>query len=442
MIKTLHGRPPRGPSLPEQAQNTTPKLPIEIWWVILEIVLDLGPVVLENFAPCEILLAHEYFLGALITQSAARRHGFTLKSCLRQVCKAWKQIVDHIGMDHQQIQERKYTNTQEANERPITLNTKHHPMVTFERYTSSIQGIPVKYRYTHPVYTLKIRISSISQYRRDSARMESLSDVISFPKPLRALNLYMDACKGPMGLLKDIEEMSIPLTVLSLFLQDPLILQTRLTAPTLVSLFISIPPFEGELIWADPSRYRWKLPALCNLSLVEQETYRSHSSFIISPTHPFYIELLKHHMLNLRSLLMHPMTMQVYNQESPLCWANMPRLQVLATNFSNRATTSRRHYSGVSRSNSIRHLIQFHWESASISMGGELHKCIRMCTQLESVTVIDRSGFVVEWMNGWSRKEIAKFLNLCNERGITVWSQNSVLSPRRVIVTMSTRRRK
>ncbi|PVF92644.1 hypothetical protein CPB86DRAFT_174935 [Serendipita vermifera] len=444
MIRTLHRRPLRGRSSPEQAQSTTPGLPLEVWWAILEISLCSSPAALEYFAPCEILLAHDYFLRNWDTQSVAQSHAVTLKRNLRQVCKSWRHIVDNIDIDYHQIQVYKYTNGRgqyATNEQPITMNTRLYTMLTFETVTSLVHLIPVKYRYTHPISAMKMQTIP-SVYHNAFANIESLSDIVSFPGQLKVLNLYMDACKGPMDLLKGIQEISIPLTTLSLLVTRPLLLQTCLTIPTLDSLFASIPSSQRERIWTDPSRYQWSLPNLRNLSLVERDLDGSRPAFGVPSTHPFYVELLKHNMLNLRSLLVFPITIQVYDQSSPLCWTNMPKLQVLATNFSRHVATFRlgAHLSRTSKSNSVRHLVQFDRGWLSSEMGLELCRCIGMCTQLESITIVDR-GSAVDWMTVRPCKEMVKFRDLCNERGITIWSQWDSLSPREIVDTMAARKR-
>ncbi|CAG8766753.1 4836_t:CDS:1, partial [Acaulospora colombiana] len=236
-----------------------------------------------------------------------------------------------------------------------------------------------------------------------------------------------------VNLLKDIQKMSIPLTTLSLFLTDALILQTCLTIPTLISLFTSVPSFLGKRTWADISQYQWSLPALRDLSLVEHKHRSSWYSSDVWPTHPFYIELLKRHLLNLQSLLMHPMTTHVYDPMSPLCWTKMPNLQVLATEFGNRpaAFLSRLHFLPISRSGSVRHLIQFGQFPVGNRAETGLCRYIPMCTRLESVTIVDYD--VGKWTSVETSKEMAKFRDICRGRGITVWAQRDVHFPRQLV---------
>ncbi|PVF91244.1 hypothetical protein CPB86DRAFT_830679 [Serendipita vermifera] len=379
IIKTLNiSHPPRGRSLPEKPQHTTPSLPLEIWWVILEMALYSSPTVLEYFAPSEIALAYGYCSGGLNTHAVMQRQNATLKKCLRQVCKGWKGIIDSIRTDYQPVPEGEYRNGQlfEENEQPTILDTRQYTMITVEAEASSLRKVLIKFRYTHPVSALTMRTVSPPYYDSDDsfAHIESLSDIVSFPKQLKVFRLHMDGSNGSIDLLKGIQEMSIPLTTLSLFLTDSLILQTCLTIPTLVNLLISIPYFEEEGTRMDPWRYQWKLPALRNLSLAQPSDDNSWSSYRLTSAHPFYIELLKRHRSNLQSLLIDPMTMQVHDQASPLC----------------------------------------------NSMGYELCTYIRRCTRLESVTLMNR-GTAVEWMDADTI------------RGIPIWSQSDVLNPSKIV---------
>ncbi|PVF91245.1 hypothetical protein CPB86DRAFT_386709 [Serendipita vermifera] len=244
----------------------------------------------------------------------------------------------------------------------------------------------------------------------------------------------MDRSKGPMDLLQGIQEMSIPLATLSLFLTDTLILHTCLIIPTLVNLSISVPSPGEEGIWEDPSRYQWKLPALRNLSIAQPQDHNSWSIYKLTPTHPFYIELLKQHKSNLQSLLMDPMTAQVHDQASPLWWANMPNLQVLATNFCYISPINRGRFNfpRISRSKSVRHFIHFDEGGFSSWMGSDLCGYIRLCPRLESITLVNRDTAVksmtVDPVGG-----MTDLRDLCIKRGIPIWSQSDVLKPRKIV---------
>ncbi|PVF90987.1 hypothetical protein CPB86DRAFT_820876 [Serendipita vermifera] len=379
MIKRLNSHLPRGRSLPGRAENTTPSLPPEIWWVIFETALYSSLTMLDTFVPCDIVLAHGYFLGGLDMQAVIRHLTVTLRKSLRQVCKAWKHIIDNIRIDYRQIQPHK---------------TRHNARTLIKSWSDNGAAAPKQ------LGALILRRSKIS-----------------------------------MDILKDFLKTSIPLTTLSLHLTDALILQTCLTIPTVVNLFVSIASSreEQERIWTDPSRYRWKLPALHNLSLSQR---KSDLSDQIISSHPFYIELLKQHKHNLRSLLMDPMTKQVHSRASPVWWVKMPKLQVLATNFCCyffRISPGRIILPWNSKSTSVRHLIHFDdGRFAVVSMGFFLARCIRSCTRLESVTVVNR-GTAVKRMTVNPVEVMTRLRDLCIKRDIPIWSQSDVLKPKKIV---------
>ncbi|PVF91167.1 hypothetical protein CPB86DRAFT_399606 [Serendipita vermifera] len=154
----------------------------------------------------------------------------------------------------------------------------------------------------------------------------------------------------------------------------------------------------------------------------------------MTSTHPFYIEILKHHRLNLQSLLMDPMTVQVHNQASPLWWINMPNLQVLATDFCDfsQIRPGRFNFLRTSRSDSVRHLIHFDHGALSSRMGFELCRYIPMCTRLEGITLVN-DGVAVEWMTVRPVVGMTELRDLCIKRGIPIWSRSDVLKPRKIV---------
>ncbi|CAG8634430.1 6740_t:CDS:2 [Acaulospora colombiana] len=241
---------------------------------------------------------------------------------------------------------------------------------------------------------------------------------------------------------------SIPVTTLSLFLKFPGSLQISLYIPTLANLFLSIPVYDPQdWLWGDPSNFRWKLPALHNLAIIERYDRRPGPPSIALPsTHSFFLNLLTGHFSSIRSLLIHPMTLQVSSQHSSLCWKKMPKLQTLATNFSDRDVPShRKHFFNKQtqdiESKSVRHLIQFHlWAAGSTSMASELQSHIHACTNLESVTMVNAPGFDTRnWVTMRPEKEIVQLIKLCDRRNIDLWEQDRLCTLRKLTVQDSKR---
>jgi hypothetical protein len=429
------------PASTNQVQNTLPSLPIEIWWIIFEMVIFTGLLMLDEFESYEIHTAYEYFLDPIRFSSGQcipRRLAVTRKRKLREVCKAWKQTIDSINLDYRNTLECTHLDRKGlflVDEWPPkqglgTVDTSHCKRLILEVYPVYGQGLRIGFRYTHPISALTVRALGGNRF----AHLRSLSDIMSFPDQLKVLDLDLEKCKASMGLLKDLNGIpSVPLTTLSLSLKAPDVLQTSLTVPTLISLFLSIPPYDPEVwLWGDPSNFKWTFPALRNLSLIERHYRRSSlPSTMLPSTHHFFANLLKIHLSLIRSLLIQPMSAQVSNQDSSLCWKNMPNLQTLATNFSDISisTDSKYHFGRTPRtrkSDSVRHLIQFHLGSTgSVSMAKELQKYVRACSRLESVTMVDAPGFdITRWSTMKPEKEIIQLLKLCDERGIKVLAQD------------------
>lgn len=419
-------------------------------------VLYSAPVVMEDFEPYEIPMVFEYLskwsprMNTEIKRVATGR-----KRSLRQVCKAWKQIIDTISPEYPPIRGHRFLDTEgefEANhrlpkdeQRPKILETCRYPTILAEVTITYATDVPIKIEYTHPVSALTLQISRTSDAYNGFAYMESISNILSFPNQLRTLSLDIPACKGSVDLLKDLQKPSISLTTLSLFLEDSHILQTCLSISTLVNLFVSITR-SGK--WRRSSRFKWTLPALRNLYIIERNKDPTDNTFIVqSSTHPFFIELLRNHSFKLQSLIIHPMTKQISDEDSPLCWKNMPNLKALTTDFSDKSGPTSHHWyssarnSHLAESTSVLDLTQFNFDEANSAFVAGLQKCICACPKLKSVTMINVPNFHgKEFRSTKYRKKIIKLLKLCDERNITVWEQDSTFQPRRIVSTKLMRR--
>ncbi|PVF92641.1 hypothetical protein CPB86DRAFT_790956, partial [Serendipita vermifera] len=90
-----------GERLQEQAQTSSLSLPLEIWWIILEMASDYGPILMGDFYPCDIVAALAYFSDQSPHTSAqivARGLAARWRKFLKQVCRSWKHIIDNIGI--------------------------------------------------------------------------------------------------------------------------------------------------------------------------------------------------------------------------------------------------------------------------------------------------------------------------------------------------------
>ncbi|PVF92639.1 hypothetical protein CPB86DRAFT_819462 [Serendipita vermifera] len=424
-------------------QRTPLGLPVEIWLFIFELVLYPGPVMMANPEPCEIYTAFEYFnypskeaqRNVIHKRLVQRRKGR-----LRQVCKMWKEMVDGIETDYRSTLERKNTRTQSIYLDSRSLFGKLIKTITGEYENLEVEIHPtfeanwrIEIPYTNPVSSFTLNILKEEQ----TVHLETLYDIVSFPRQLVILELYMRACTAAMEVLRDIETMPIPLTTLSLFLEKPEVLNTCITVPSLVDLYLSVPTHdEKSWSWRDPWNFRWILPAVRNLSLLERQA--EHQTTILSYTHPFFSELLNNHLLNIHSLLIYPITMQIIGQDSPLGWQRMPNLQVLATNFDFSNTYSRQTYDipknlRIPKSSSVRHLIQFQlWIVDLASMSNGLQKFVNACPKLESVTMSNFLGLGADGRDKF-KEEIVELLKLCDERRVDVWLHDVIRHSRKPV---------
>ncbi|PVF92637.1 hypothetical protein CPB86DRAFT_174888 [Serendipita vermifera] len=243
----------------------------------------------------------------------------------------------------------------------------------------------------------------------------------------------MESCKIPMTVLQDIQLMSIRLTALCLHLENSSPIQASLCIPTLASLFLSIPAYNAQ-DWPSghPSSFSWTLPMLQNLAIIERYAGRPNAPLTALPsTHPFFSDLLQGHFSSIRSLLMHPMTVQVSGQHSPLCWKKMPNLQALATNFSDRDVPIYGNYLfrrvlHNSKSGSVHHLIQFHlWAVDLTALSKELQHYIQACTNLESILLVNVPSLETRsWSFHLPNNKVGKLIKLCDKRGIKLYKQD------------------
>jgi hypothetical protein len=365
-----------GTTPPEQMTAGPSCLPSDIWWIILEMFLYPGPNVMEELEPSEICIAAQYFhdpMPYLDSRAVEQRTAVRRKRKLSGVCKIWKEISEKLTTMYRFTSERQYNdregrflvkgqsfNSEYTIPEPLAVaHTNQCTRLLVKIHPRDRQKLRINFQYTHPVPNLTLRVFPGTIHK--STYLTSLSDIISFPEQLRVLNLYLEACKTSDHIFRDLQEMSIPLTTLSLFLETSDPLQAPLTIPTLVSLFLSVPSYERTGCVGRPLSFGWTLPALLNLSLIERYTHPTIPRLAILPsTHAFFAELLSYHMRNIRSLLIHPMTLQISNQDSPLCWKHMPNLQTLATNFSDGNPVSNyRDSRGGTLPSPVRHLIHF-----------------------------------------------------------------------------------
>jgi hypothetical protein len=396
-----------------------PSLPYEIWIIIFEMVIYSNIMVQMVFEPLQIEAGFACLTNRnLCSQQTAQKTVLDTRKALRMVCCSWKQMIDSIELNDRWVVDHRFTESCD----PMPVNTSNSARLNITYL------IPPKYsylplRWTHSIPTVSLRIFTGSSSNLGFAT--SLRDLMSFPEQIKALDLECEIFDGLKGVLKDLQVVSVQLTTLCLTLWRTDALQISLTIPTLVNLFLSIPIYDDH-----PPSCQWIFPALRNLSLHENQHYNP--QFILRSTNSFFVEILKNHLQYIESLLVFPMTQQIFRQGSPLCWIRMPKLQVLATNFGwidiistfKELALKRELY--ILKSTSIRHLIQLQMyavEPRQVASG--LEKYLISCNQLEDITLVDPSDDLTMLLKrGSGSKAIKNLLKTCDDKRIQIWRQD------------------
>ncbi|PVG01663.1 hypothetical protein CPB86DRAFT_871068 [Serendipita vermifera] len=310
------------PQPEEKRPGPLPHLPVELWFVIIQMAIRPSLVVDLEFEPFEIEQAHIHIDGTSKTsEEAAQRVVSRNKQNLGAVCRSWKELVDSIDT----LWAWDVTYSEGAS--PIT---DPYQCPRLNQHHSIPSGSQINSKYTHPVSYLSMDVTFHDYHHHGPIHMTSLKETISFPEHLRVLSLHIEQCRASKDALRDIEVMHIPLTTLGLRTNSVDILQTSLEIPTLVSLFMTIPE-HNETSWDNPPSYfRWNFPSLRNFWW---DVYRPAAAQYLPHGHPLFLEILRNHFESIRSLRINPIASEVANRYSSLCWVKMPNLQALATKF-------------------------------------------------------------------------------------------------------------
>ncbi|PVF95005.1 hypothetical protein CPB86DRAFT_828216 [Serendipita vermifera] len=371
-------------------------LPNEIWVVILEWAVRPSHLLDLSFEGIEIDEVHQSLWSPWKKDQSSPYKPSRTNSRLRLVCRLWNEIIKYIMPDQWDgiLEHSSSRRTYPTEECSRVIDTKGYARLN--EFWPSDWEENIKITYTQPISTLAL-YSSGSRWRVPR-RMDSLSDIISFPKELRALLLRFESCELPPKLLQYLETRTPVLTTLALHLAYKIpVFQEPLEIPTLKTLFISI-THRYEPMWKEEAvSFRWIFPSLTNLSLEERDV-----EYTLAPNHPFFTQLMRHNFSTVKSLRLDPMIAQVANLQSALAWTKWPNLKVLATNFV-RFVSIRTNMQFQAKeispipSSSIRHLIELGkptcppWKISS-----QLIMCIKLCKKIETVTLLgDRDRYIL-----------------------------------------------
>jgi hypothetical protein len=363
-------------------------LPNEIWVAILEWAVRPDYLLDLAFEGLEIDEVHRSLWSSRKKDQSSSYKPSRINNRLRLVCRLWNEIIKYIKPDQwdgilEHASNRKTYPTEECSR---VIDTKGYSRLN--EFWASDWDANIKLTYTQPISTLALYASG-SKWRIPR-HMDTLSDIISFPKDIRALLLRFESCDLPPNLLHYLETRTPILTTLALHLAFKVpVFQEALEIPTLKSLFISI-THRYEPMWKEEAvSFRWIFPNLTNLSLEERDP-----DYTLAPNHPFFTQFIRYNYLTVESLRLDPMIAQVANLQSSLAWTKWPRLRVLATNFV-RFVSIRTNMQFQAKeisptpSSSIRHLIELGKEASSpYKISSQLIMCIKLCKNIEAVILL------------------------------------------------------
>ncbi|CAG8634446.1 6741_t:CDS:1 [Acaulospora colombiana] len=430
MFKILRAFQSRYLKARHEKRRSLPTLPYEIWLMILKMALSSNIIVEMDFEPLQIEAGFAFISNqALSSQQGAQKLALDIRKILRLVCRSWNQAVDSIKLNERWVVDHKYDDGEDS----LPIDTRQCARLNVQCLVYPNSSL-IRIHWTHPVPTVSLRI--FAKAFVTSAYAMSLRDIVSFPEDIKALELHLGALKAEKVILTDLQTMSPRLTTLCLTLSRVELLQMPLEIPTLVTLFLSIPYYDSRDCSPTP---RWTFPALRNLSLFRDVD--EGLTLMMQDTNPSFAALLKDHFSQIESLLIHPMTRQIFYEDSSLCWIHMPKLRVLAVNtalidfqyFGEPLPKSNLH---ILKSESVREIIQFHVdviENEKIVTG--LSKYILACNQLEGITLVDASDELIrELKRGTRTKEVKKLMHLCNNWRINLWEQHKDSLSERILI--------
>jgi hypothetical protein len=393
-----------------------PVLPFELWCEILEWVIRPEFVVDLTFEPPEIDRAYRSLMNPYQRNSQfARKIARQNRNNLRMVCRTWKDFVDRLKEREWVLElydsngplpgpHSSFWKSQKTSLKPNSPPIDTHQCSRLDLVYLDNTNTEFSVRYSHPVSTLSISISSSMFYLGDSGHISSLKKLVAFPGYLNALCIRVCELDISGDIAHEFQSSLSGLTLLCLCVKNESILQTPLEIPALVTLFLEVPQYESEIYSS------WVLPSLRNLSLSTKYDSPHENP---PENNPFFLKLLEEHFNTIQSLRMFPMIPRVSDRYSPLCWVCMPRLQVLATDFDlsmnpfpqithrdNTESDISRNQGTFNLSSSVRHLIQITGAGDPRPQVAGIPGYIHACQRLETVSVATSHSQCIRLMYG------------------------------------------
>jgi hypothetical protein len=341
------------PRTPPTKSPFAPRLPAEVWLIILEFAVRPSLITDLDFEPSQIDLAYKCLIfRTYYTQHEAEKMVSKASRALRSVCTLWKSLIDQIDLATPWVLDEdcralypKQPHVDYSDKGPPTDTKKH---IRLNRVVQMVGAgeYNVKMPYSHPISVLYLEMWSYSP----EACLLSLSDTISFPDHLRVLSIDINTVQLGQSILPEIQASLKVLTTLRLCVR-PRFITASLEFPTITSLFLWF--LDDTLPTESTNSFRWKLPNLRNLSLVGPSAGQPLLRSINMNT--FFYELIRDHIDLLQSLRIDPLTTDITDTDSPISWLRMPKLKALSINFNHLWFDPKRRYQR--QTTSVRHLI-------------------------------------------------------------------------------------
>jgi hypothetical protein len=365
---------------------TVPSLPAELWLDIFELAIRPSIILDLEFDPGQIELAYKCLVWESHgNQRAAAKMALRASRTLGAVCSLWRSLIDQIdivmpwvveetrcgpaaGQPHKSVHDgflttdtRMFTRLN----REIILNGQN-----FERI-----------RYSHPLPTLSLSIVGANQEPKIA-----LENITPFPTKLKVLSLHLNKRQVTCQILKEIEMGLSALTTLRLCLQASAI-REFLEFPTVVTFFLSITHVDTNPETSSLSYIRWTFPMLRNLALTDYT--KTAGKWLSIEMNTFFFETLQAHIGSIQSLRIEPMTKEIVDPTSPICWLRMKKLKALAANFSEPRIPNTSIYMKLCgwKSESVRHLIQTRTQMDNWDHGDTIRYFMGSCPHLESLSL-------------------------------------------------------
>lgn len=393
------------------------RIPMEIWWDILQFAVEPSFATDQEFLPQNI----QFYFSAIIIHhfsNPGNTHVKKTRAALRLVCRDFKFIVDKVVNVYYRS--------------PLWIspfspdNAKNYGPAA--RIDVRVNALGALAHGAHSQYAHELKILTIqSQY---NAEIPDVSSVLSRPWALTVLHLSFFNVSDIGSHFPTHVFIGLSLLhTLSVTSHRPLRIDGNLTMPQIRTLFLCCEYTDGSDI------SQWSFPNLQNL-VIDSRGW-PHSSQLEDLSVEF-VDLLSRHKDHIRSLRLFPCRgSNLSRQSMPAILRSMPNLEALATDFAKYAPFCRQSSildqvvdlwpSGISAFNNVKHLIHISTHPyGSYLVSNILAESLASTPHLQTLAIIDEP--FLQTVEGYSSGEtseecmasLRELDGLCRSRGIKI----------------------